>query len=728
MRTGRRIRLGVVATATLALASAAHAASKREKVPLPKPRPTLQASSRLLSPAPIGVMPRAFTASVTASVPNAALAFTRHDPALPIAPTESTSRADLDAIKRAAALVERDRFSAASDVKGSIRDPLGRKLVEWMILRADPDHSAGFERYTAFVAENPVWPSVGLLRKRAEAALWDDRGEVATILHYFAQSPPLSGKGHLAYARALKARGDHRGAERHVREAWRNDGLSAGVESMVLDMFPGMLRPADHRARMHRSLYRRDVADALRAAQRLGSGDRAIAKAWIAVIRQAGNAKALLDAVPASARQDAGYIFALTRWLRRNDRIAEAARTILTAPRDAAEILDSDQWWIERRVLARDLLEKGDQANAYRVVRDAAGPSQDNYSVEQEFMAGWIALRFLKDPATALRHFTIIVAGTSNPTALARAGYWQGRAAEALGRTEDARGFYAAAARHRAAYYGQLARAKLGAPEIALPEPPIPVPERRAVLGRMELVRALEIIYAIGERDLAITFVAGATDKLHDVGAIVAIAEVARRHKDARAMLLIGKAALNRGFDLHHYAFPTIGVPDYKPIGPEIDPSLLYSIVRQESAFNAKTVSSASALGLMQVTPPAGQYIARKFGVRYDRKKLLNDMVYNVQMGAAELGDLIRDYRGSLILAFVGYNAGRGRVRDWIERFGDPRDPNVDPVDWVEKIPFSETRNYVQRIMENLQVYRAKLGLSHRLQIEADLQRGKDGH
>jgi soluble lytic murein transglycosylase len=240
----------------------------------------------------------------------------------------------------------------------------------------------------------------------------------------------------------------------------------------------------------------------------------------------------------------------------------------------------------------------------------------------------------------------------------------------------------------------------------------------------VEVVRALALVYAAGARDLAIPIVADIADRGTDVGVLVAMAETAKQHHDARAMLLIGRSALHHGYSLAHYAFPTLGVPNYKPIGPEIDDSILYSIVRQESAFNQKTVSSANAYGLMQVTPDAGRYIARKFGVHYDRKRLLDDTVYNVQMGAAELGDLIRDYRGSYILTFVGYNAGRGRVRDWVARYGDPRNPGVDPVDWVEMIPFSETRNYVQRILENMQVYRARFGKTHRLMIEADLHRG----
>ena len=729
-----------IIVAAVALVCDAEAAKKRANVPLPRARPVVRNAVLLPRPRPADRIaallpapkPHAIVQHVlavtTAALPASALAYSQVNPSLPAAPTETTSAADRAAVKRAAELVTRNKFADATSVETTIHDPLARKLVEWIILRGDENHSPGFERYDAFITRNPTWPSIGLLRRRAEAALWDNQRDAATVLRYFRNREPLSGKGHLALARALTAHGDSHDAERHVREAWQSDDLSSGVESLVLSTFPHILRPVDYRARMHRRLYAGDVGAGLRAAHHLGEGDRAIAKAWVAVIRGEKNAKALLDDVPRAARQDAGYIFSRVRWLRRHDKINDAARELLSAPRAAAELLDTDQWWIERRVIARDLLEKGDPKTAYRIVFEAATPAKGNYAVEQEFMAGWIALRFLHNPATAMRHFTMIASTTRNPTALARAGYWQGRTAEALGHAQDARSYYSAAARYRSAYYGQIALAKLGKSEIDLPAPPTPSPKRRAVLAHLEFVRALKLLYAVDQQDLAIPFVLGAVDHTQDVGVIVTLAEIAQLHKDARSMLLVGKAAINRGFDLHRYAFPGIGIPAYKPIGPEIDNSILYSVVRQESAFNAKDVSSANAMGLMQVTPEAGRYIARKFHVTFDKHRLLNDMAYNVQMGAAEIGDLIRDYRGSLILAFVGYNAGRGRVRDWIARFGDPRNPKVDPVDWVEKIPFSETRNYVQRLLENLQVYRAKFGVSSRLLIQADLERGKSGH
>ena len=273
-------------------------------------------------------------------------------------------------------------------------------------------------------------------------------------------------------------------------------------------------------------------------------------------------------------------------------------------------------------------------------------------------------------------------------------------------------------------YYGQLARARLGLPDLGLRGPPNFTPEERAALSKLEVVRAVEILYALDERDLVAPIYAEIGESGTDTAGMAALGEVAGAHGDGRAMLLLGQAALSRGLPLDYYAYPIVGLPDYKPIAPPVEAAVAYSIARQESHFSQKVVSTAKAMGLMQVTPDSAQDTAKRYKVTYNRARLLSDSVYNMQMGAAELAMLIGSYNGSYIMTFAGYNAGRGRVRQWIAAYGDPRDPKVDPVDWVERIPLAETRNYVERIMENLQVYRARFGGSNKLLIEADIKRG----
>jgi soluble lytic murein transglycosylase len=684
------------------------AAAGAKHVPMPRPRPRLVA----------GRQPVTSGGPVLASLAPVDAATTRPDPT----PTLTASAADLAAVREAIEYTRRGRAKDATEVQQRIADPLARKLVEWAILHSD-ENGADFARFQAFIAANPSWPNIGMFRRRAEAMLWQERADLATI-RPFTGDRPLSAKGRFALGRALLAQGDRAGAQALIRDAWRSESLSSDLEEQILGTFDDLITRTDEKVRMERRLYANDNATALRAAYRLGGIEPAIAKARAAVNEKSSNAVALIEGLPSSAGQDAGVLFSRIQLLRRADKITEAAELMLAAPRDTAQIYDPDEWWVERRLIARKLLDLGNPSAAYRVAREAAPPNKENYRVEHEFTAGWIALRFLKDPATAAQHFARIGSGVYNPISLARAGYWRGRAAEAMNKTQEARTHYEQAARHNTAYYGQLARARLGLPEIALASPPAPSAEKRAALAHNEVVQATEMLYAVNENDLVIPIVADLAERGSDVSLLVALAELTARHDDARCALLIGKGALGRGHPFDHYAFPTFGLPRYSSIGPEVEPAVVYSIARQESAFNPRDVSSANALGFMQVTPDAGRYVAKKFNVAFDQKRLLHDNVYNMQIGAAELGDDIAAYNGSYIMAFAGYNAGRGRVKEWVERYGDPRDPKVDPVDWVERIPFSETRNYVQRIIENVQVYRARFGGGTRLRIEADLHRG----
>ncbi|WP_315758603.1 MULTISPECIES: transglycosylase SLT domain-containing protein [unclassified Bradyrhizobium] len=669
--------------------------------------------------APRDITPGAAAASLPARQ-HAALPVSRK-PVVPaaVAATSSTSQSDKEALENVIELVRKRKPSDATEVVQAISDPVARKLAEWVILRSD-NNNASVERYRAFIAANPSWPSQTFLRRRLEAALWDDKRDDAVVWSWFENESPLSAKGKFALARVMLNRGDRANAERLVRDAWRNDAMSEETENNILDQYGALLSGGDHKARMDTLLYGSEHEAAMRAARRLGSGHLALAKARIAAYRKASNSQSLLEAVPRELHGDAGYIFSRIQLLRRDEKFAEAAQLMLNAPKDPGRLHNLDEWWIERRLLARKMIDTGEYRSAYLIARDAALPNRDIYKTEQEFTAGWIALRFLNDPATAAQHFARIGVGSVNPTTLARAGYWQGRAAEAMGRMQEARAAYTSAAEQSTSYYGQLARAKLGLPQLGLNAAPS---GRGRGVERLEVVRAVQLLYELDEGEVAIPIFADMGDN-GDPDVLVGLAEIAARNSDARAMLLVGKAALNRGLPFDHYAYPVTGIPAFRSLGPEVEPSVVFSIARQESAFNQAVVSPAQAYGLMQVTPDAGRYVCKRAGVSFDLNRMKTDPVYNAQLGAAELGGLLEDYRGSYIMTFAAYNAGRGSVRKWVERYGDPRDPKVDAVDWVELIPFSETRNYVQRVMENLQVYRARFGGGSRLQIEADLRRG----
>ena len=627
---------------------------------------------------------------------------------------------EVAAVKQAIALVRQGKAKDAIALAASSGDPVAAKLVEWVLLRP-LDSEFSFERYAAFIRTNPAWPSRSL-RRRAEARLWKEPRNAATVRDFIGQEP-ISPMGRLALARVEMGRGDNAAAEAAVRAVWQSAPLSTDQEDAVLAAFPRVLTSADHVVRMDRRIGAKDFTAAQRAAKRVDDKHVAIVKACMAAEAKSAKGAALLNAIPADAHDDLGYVLCRLQWLLRNDTpgsnvhgrivtpkedIAAAVKLTLAAMPEDLQRQDTDEWWRVRRALARKLMDLGDAANAYQVVSKSAPPANPYYRAEVHFMAGWIALRFLADPATARMHFDRIDEGSADPIVLARGAYWRGRAAEAAGLIEEMQAQYTVAAGYPTAYYGQLARARLGLEEIVLLRPP-PEP---ADCNVNELLHAVDILYQIGEGAHVRSLVSDLVDENSDPALIAGLGELTARHHDAQTMLYVGKTALAKGLPMERYAFPEIGVPNYTPVGPHIDRCVVYSIVRTESGFDQHDVSSAKAVGLMQVTPGAGRDTAKRFGVSYDWKRVVSDPVYNIQLGAGEISALFKDYRGSFIKTFAGYNAGRGRVEQWVALHGDPLDPKVDAVDWVERIPFAETRNYVERVVENLQVYRTRFGAS----------------
>jgi soluble lytic murein transglycosylase len=589
----------------------------------------------------------------------------------------------------------------------AVEAPILRTALEWIALRKSP-RKAGFERLQVFAAAHPDWPGLPWLQKRSEEALLGDRPRHALVKAYFARTHPRTPAGKLALARVLTEEGDGVAAGRLVRSVWREDDIDAWLEARIRANFGRLLERADHKYRADRLLYKpRQAAAAMRAAKLAGADVLALAKARASVNAEAPSSR-LMAAVPPALRADPGYLFARIQTLRRGGKVQEAADLLLAAPRDKNTLIDGDAWWVERRLVARKVLDLGEARNAYRICADHAAET-DPMVIEAEFHAGWIALRFLNDPALAAAHFATAAGVAKTPISRARVAYWQGRAEEAASGDSApgrARAFYEAAAAHPATYYGQLARAALHLASLPIRS----IPDEARGDERAEAVRVIDLLYALDETDVGTQLVTESARHLTDSRQVAALATLVAARQDARLSLSVGKIASQRGFALDTLAFPAFGVPDFVPLRNSVPASIVYSIARQESAFDAKAVSPAGAKGLMQMMTATARSTAARAAVAFNETRLVTDPAFNAQLGAAHLGDLIDEHRGSCILAFAAYNAGGGRVKEWVEAYGDPRRPDVDPVDWVERIPFTETRNYVQRVTENLQVYRARFG------------------
>jgi soluble lytic murein transglycosylase len=600
-------------------------------------------------------------------------------------------------------------WAEAIILKSKLSQPAAKALAEWFAIRGGLP--VGFDRITAFQQDCKDWPVTSQIRRRAEDTLLAERRPSSQVRAFFASQPPISGAGRIAFAFALKADGLDQEANAQVRHAWREDTFGGDMGSRILDRFPDVLTQADHRFRMERLLFKENWGGATRAAGYAGKDHGTLVKARMGLYQGKRKADKAFAAVPAALRKDSSYLFSRALFLRRSNQLAEAANVMKQAPHDHELLVDGDEWWAERRLIARALLDKGDPQLAYDVASHHAAetPAQQ---IEAEFHSGWIALRFLNDPSAASRHFATVAKTASTPISISRIAYWQARAAEASGADEEAKLFYERAGDKPTTYYGQLAKAKLGQKVALRTIDPLSEDDRRS-FDALIPVQAVRILQQIGEADLALGLFADLAQHLNDPGQLDALAALASAQQNPRAVLTIGKIASQRGFPLDVHAYPLAAIPEFDPVGGEVEPAMVYAIARQESAFNPRAVSSAGARGLMQLMPATAKRTAQRFGVGFDLERLVRDPSYNAKLGSAHLGELMGDWKGSHILAFASYNAGGGNVKKWIDAYGDPRKPQVDVVDWIERIPFYETRNYVQRVMENLQVYRQRLNESN---------------
>jgi soluble lytic murein transglycosylase len=644
--------------------------------------PTLASPTGLAPPAPAAVPEPPAPPEVSAPAA---------DPALPLPRP----------VSQAVILYRKGDVAGLTALAASATDPAERSALEWASLRADAHPS--FAALADFLEGHPNWPSRGWIRDQEEADLAAHPQAPAKTAAFFASDPPQSGAGKIAAARAAQALGRAEEASQIIRGLWRDGAFDAMAESVVLREFGASLTKADHAYRAERLLYTSYLSAGARAAALAGPDVLALAQARIGAAR-APISPALIKAVPPALRNDPGLLFSRIQYARRAGRVYEAAVLLSLAPHDRAALVNPDRWWSERKMVARTLLDLGEPQLAFEVCDQTGRPDSPEAQVDATFHAGWIALRFLDDAPSAAKSFALAADAAENPLSVARATYWQGRAAEAMGDSEAAKRFYTRAASVPIAYYGQLAAQRLGETRLALRAPVVAAEGDR----RDEAVRAVQALYSDGLDDLAAAVAFDAARQWRDESQLAAMAEVVKQRDDTGTQVQFAKIAVMQGHPLEAMAFPAAGMPAFVPLSGSADLPTVYAVARQESEFIWHASSGAGAKGLMQMLPSTAVVTARRAGVDFDYARLIVDPAFNTQLGAALLGQLIDDQQGSRELAFAAYNAGPGRVTQWIAAHGDPRDGAVDLVDWIERIPFDETRDYVERVSENLGVYRQR--------------------
>mgnify|MGYP003630511869 FL=1 len=614
-------------------------------------------------------------------------------------------------------------WALVADVRLRLSDTAARSVLLWRTVLSDP--RATFLELNLALDELDNWPRDSFIRTEAESKITDSGLSAPFIVNWFESNPPTSGRGSIAYAEALLADGRTEEGEALMRETWRTAYLSLTAQSQTYQRHGAMLTAADHQARIDYLIWSGQTSAARRVLPLLQGTDHDLADARLRLAGRQSGVERAVERIPVSLQSDPGLTYERARWRRRSGMSDTLLPLLLQLPDAHSDTNALGLMWTERKLMILTLIRDQDFVTAYQLAR-AHGMESGADFADAEFMAGWLALVHLDEPATAMTHFTRLRDNVTTPVSLSRASYWMARAADATGEPELAATYYAEAGVHSTAYYGQLALAQLSdsASAFSLEAEPVPDEADRVAFEARPEIRAMRLLAEQGEEYYFRLFMYRLDDQISDPVEGVLLAKLANEYLQMRQAVRAAKQARLNGIILPQSAYPTISLPTTNGLRPE--DALVHSVIRQETEFAQDAVSGAGARGMMQLMPATAQATARSMGSPYRFNWLTDDRDYNLSLGMHHLEQVVDQYDGSYILALVAYNAGPHRANQWIENYGDPRDPDVDPIDWVESIPFSETRNYVQRVLENVQVYRTRLqdDAPTQLMIDQDLRRG----
>jgi soluble lytic murein transglycosylase len=620
--------------------------------------------------------------------------------ALPAARAAVLSESDQRLYREAFALAKAGKWQDARRLATRGEDRLPALALEWADLtRSGTD--ASFAELTQFMQMHHDWPGQKALSQHAEEAIAPVPD--GTLLAWFAQHPPATPAAQLRYADLLAAAGHESTALEMTRAAWIQGNFTSFEERTLLQRYHGMLRAEDHQKRLDRLLWDGQTEEAHRLLRLLNPEYQALGEARLALLALSPGVERLVARVPGALQRDPGLLYDRLRWRVRKEMYDSAVELLKDAPRD---LVRPAAWATERNILVRHLYGDGKAPLAYELAEHhglLAGPA----FADLEFLAGWIALRSLHRPDLAYNHFVRLYDSVKMPVSVSRGAYWAGRAAEAMGYQQLAGAWYESAAEHMTSYYGQLAAAHLGtAPDMQDLREPQPTRDETAAFERRDMVHVARALNEVGAEDYERPFLRHLADIAQTPSEFALTARLAAALDRPDLAVSAAKKASYAGVTLLDEGWPVEKIPAE---GPAETP-LVLAMARQESAFDRDAVSQAGARGLMQLMPATASRIAKLLHIPFSAPRLTADTHYNITLGRAYLSSLIDDFSGSYVLAVAAYNAGPARVHEWMGMFGDPRSKSTDAIDWVESIPFNETRNYVQRVLENLQVYRFRLG------------------
>ena len=601
-------------------------------------------------------------------------------------------------------LVKRKRWNSAMKEVRKSRSKLLKDLVTWMYLK-EPSNNLTFQDYKKFIDKNPEWPRINRLRYLAEHKINFKNVKPKEVLKFFEKKEPLSGYGKIKLGEAFLTRGNTKKAHDLIAEGFKTANLSSVEHRYLNKKFRNLLTKEDYIERAKYLAWEQDFYELRRTLRYLPSGYKELYFARFALMTRSYGVDSAIAKVPAQFKNDVGLQFDRAKWRRKRGRYDSALEIINNLPQDPKLLVKPDLWFKEKFIIARSRINKKRFEEAYGLLINHGVLDSGNLA-EAEWHAGWLALRFLNKPDAAVQHFKTMYDGVNYPISKSRAAYWVGKAYEQLGKDQNSKDWYKKSSVFNTTFYGQLASAKLNKNDFKVKNSYTFSEEDYKKLLKTDLARAVILLSELDMTQKGKDILRHLGSEERSIKEQVLAGKLSQQVGRLDFAIQIAKQTSYQNKNLLELNYPIIETPKVVSKRTILPQEVILSLIRQESEFDRDANSWVGAKGLMQIMPATGRLVSKQAGLRYSRSRLIEDEFFNLQLGCYYISGLNDEFDGAIYMAFAGYNAGPHRVRRWVKRFGDPRKGEIDPIDWIELIPFTETRNYVQRVIENIQVYK----------------------
>jgi len=615
------------------------------------------------------------------------------------------NKRDFDLAKKAIQEMEKAKWNSAIKISKKAKDKSIYNFIKWRHLLTTGNQESFFD-YKVFIDKNPNYPRIDRLRYLAEHKLSTEKVSPRKIINWFDEKEPLSGYGKMILGESLILSGDKTEGVNLIKEGWVSADLSKNELKYFRKKYKKYLNTNDYIKRADHLAWNADHWDLKRLLRYLPKDYELLYTARHILMTKGYGVDQAIKNVPSKFKNDAGLNYDRLKWRRKKGRLDSSTEILLKIKNDKDYLVRPDKWWKEREIISRKLIYKNKYELAYKISSNHAMSGGPEFA-EAEWMSGWIALSFLNNPLLAKDHFKKFYNNVNYPISASRGAFWIGRSYEKLGNIEQSNSWYEVAANFLTTYYGQLAFLKIYPNEKFELEKPLPIDrEYEKKFSNKELFKIVHLLHELN-KDKYTKFILRhlANDNI-DAGSEQLAAELASSINRYDFAIQISKIASYQKRFHNRYNYPIMSTPKYINGRKIPESALILSIIRQESEFDLRANSHAGAKGLMQVMPYTAKIVAKQAKLPYSKSKLTSDPEYNINLGSHYIAGLIQQYDGAYPFAVAAYNAGPNRVKYWKKINKDPQKKQINFVDWVELIKFKETRNYVQRVLENYNVYR----------------------